>query len=103
MDSVSYAAQLGRLDFISALLACIALIVAVFGFYGLFEFRRAAKKKAARVARETTLEYLKNELPITVREILRELMPEIKSLANVDDRSNDYADAQDKTKKKGGK
>lgn len=50
--AVEIAAQTGRLDFLSALLAAIALIFTLGGFLGFFLFRSDVKSRAAEVARE---------------------------------------------------
>lgn len=50
MDAVNYAAQLGRLDFISALLAAIGLALVLSGIFAFFHFKSEAKKAAEAVA-----------------------------------------------------
>lgn len=52
--AVEIAAQTGRLDFLSALLAAIALIFTLGGFLGFFLLRSDVKSRATDVAREAT-------------------------------------------------
>lgn len=51
-SAVEFASQTGRLDFLSALLAAIALIFTLGGFLGFFLFRSDVKSRAAEVARD---------------------------------------------------
>jgi len=52
MDSIDLASSLGRLDFVSALLASIAVMLAIVGIYSLFSFKASVKKVAKYVAKE---------------------------------------------------
>lgn len=71
MDSVHYAAEIGRLDFISALLAIIAIGLALAAIYSFVHFRNVAgsqaRETAERIAHEVAEkqanEYIQRELP----------------------------------------
>ena len=71
MDSVHYAAEIGRLDFISALLAAIAIGLALAAIYSFIHFRNVAgsqarmtaEKIATEVAEEHANRYIQSELP----------------------------------------
>ncbi|MDE0279745.1 MAG: hypothetical protein OXN16_01495 [Gammaproteobacteria bacterium] len=71
VDSVHYAAEIGRLDFISALLAIIATGLALAALFSFVHFRRVAKlqaretaeKIAREVAEKHANEYIQRELP----------------------------------------
>lgn len=73
---IQYAAQLGRLDFISALLACIAiiLVIAAFPAYLLIRFR--AEKIARETAESVRAEILKNVEKLAVKR-LEEKLPSL--------------------------
>jgi len=70
-DSIHMAAQLGRLDFISALLAVIGFAMVLGGIFTFVHYRnvakdeavKEAKKHAKQVAEETANRYLQAELP----------------------------------------
>ena len=70
-DATAAAAQLGRLDFISSLLAAIGLILVLGGAFAYVNFRSLArsqakdeaKKVAEEVAERIANEYLQRELP----------------------------------------
>lgn len=70
-DALEVAAQLGRLDLVSLLLAIVSLILVFGGLYAFLNFRAIAKAHAVREAREVaeataervTNEYLQRELP----------------------------------------
>ncbi len=74
VNSIQYAAQLGRLDFVSALLGCIAIILALGGIFAFINIRSSAKKTAKETAKETAEEiaekaacsYIENNLPSIV-------------------------------------
>ena len=71
MDGIAKAAQLGRLDLISLLLAAIGLILVCGGFFAFLNFRSIAKAQATKeatriagdIAERTANEYLQNYLP----------------------------------------
>ena len=100
-DATSAAAQLGRLDFVSLLLAAISLILVLGGLFAFFNFRSIAKaratKEATRVAEEVAErianEYLQKELP-DVMKAYREMMG---SNGVSDDLADQMADAQEST------
>lgn len=56
VDSIWFAAQLGRLDFVSLLLAVVALILGLGGIFAFFNFRNIAKRQASEVAEATAKE-----------------------------------------------
>lgn len=99
LDSTHAAAQLGRLDLVSLLLAAIGLVLILGGLFAFFNFRAVAKQQAeveaARVAKEVAErvanEYLQKELP-DVMKAYREMMD---SEAVTDDIANRMAGAQD--------
>lgn len=51
-SAVEFAAQTGRLDFLSAVLAAIAFVLTLGGLFGFFVFRSDVKSRAADVARD---------------------------------------------------
>lgn len=51
-DSINYAYQLGRLDFVSLLLVGITVILIIAGAYTFFDVRKTAVKTASKVAKE---------------------------------------------------
>ena len=53
-DAIQIASQLGRLDFISALLAVVALIIAVLTIFTAFPLLRYVRIRTEIVAREET-------------------------------------------------
>lgn len=70
IDVIQYSMQLGRLDFVSALLACIGVLM-VFG--GIFAFmniksksEEVAKEAATKKAEEVANKYLQNNLPMII-------------------------------------
>jgi hypothetical protein len=68
VDAVSLAAQLGRLDLVSALLATIGFLVGVAGIVGYTEIRN----RAIREARDAAIEYVNANLgPLVRREFDR--------------------------------
>lgn len=76
IDSISVATQLGRLDFISALLAVLGILIAIVSIYAFFNFRAVARKQAseeaktiaAEIAEKTVNEYLQDEMPKIIDE-----------------------------------
>lgn len=81
IDSTAAAAQLGRLDMVSLLLAAIGLILVLGGLFAFFNFRSVAKihateeatKIAELVAERIANEYLQKELPDVIK-AYREMM-----------------------------
>lgn len=93
-DAVHVAAQLGRLDFISALLGIIALF-GVIGAFPLFWFLRRKAAEEARLAIEQHLSSMSEEIEGKAIKRLEELLPDlIKDYGNFakDAISNDMAD-----------
>ena len=103
-DAIAVAAQLGRFDLVSLLLAAIGLILVLGGLFAFFNFRALAKAQATaeatRVAEEVAErianEYLQRELPDVVK-AYRELLD---SDAVTDEVADQMAGAQED--KKGG-
>lgn len=99
VDAIATAAQLGRLDLVSLLLAAIGLILVLGGLFAFFNFRSIAKaqatKEATKVAEEVAErvanEYLQKELP-DVMKAYRDLMD---SEGVSDDLADQMAEAQD--------
>ena len=75
-EVIAYAAQLGRLDLVSLLLAAIGLILVLGGLFAFINFRSIAKihavaeatKIAETTAERVTNEYLQRELPDLLEE-----------------------------------
>jgi len=81
-DAVCQAAQLGRLDFLSALLAAVAILLALGGIYAFINIRSsaqqvaraAAEEESRKLAETAAIAYLERELPRLVasyRELAR--------------------------------
>lgn len=70
-DVMEVAHELGRLDFVTAILAALTLLVALGGIFAFFDVRRVAKATARaesetharQVAEATAVNYLERELP----------------------------------------
>ena len=74
MDYIELASSLGRLDFVSALLASIAVMLAIVGIYSLVSFKASMKKIAKYVAKEAAESIAKEkaeEIAIRVSKKLR--------------------------------
>lgn len=103
MDSVHVAAQLGRLDFVSALLATIALL----GVLGAFPLVLYLRHRAQQTAKAVILEHIgKMETEIEQKAVSRmeELLPDLIQEygkfaldAVSDDMGNQIAAAQEQT------
>jgi len=99
-DVMGYAAQTGRLDLVSLLLAAIGLILVLGGLFAFINFRSIAKDhavaEAARIAEATaervTNEYLQRELPDLLEEY-REFFDAEGEFS--DDDADQMANAQD--------
>ena len=97
-DAVAYAAQTGRLDFVSLILAAIGLILVIGGIFAFFNFRMIVKthaineatKIAEATAERVTNEYLQKELP----DLLHEYRSFFDSENLTDDDANQMAGAQ---------
>src|SRR5438105_4532125 len=85
-DFVQLASQTGRLDFVSALLASIAVALVLGGILAFLDFRRNARRMARAVAQEVAEntaervanEYLQAKLPEIVKayeEFIKQSMP----------------------------
>ncbi|MFK7871279.1 MAG: hypothetical protein AB8B58_18830 [Roseobacter sp.] len=99
-SAIEYAAQTGRLDLVSLLLAAIGLILVLGGLFAFINFRSIAKahatEEAARIAEATaervTNEYLQRELPDLLEEY-REFFDSEDDLSDED--ADEMANAQD--------
>lgn len=91
-DALKIAAQLGRLDFASLLLAIVSTILVLGGIFAFLNFRSIAKAHAIAQAKETaeataervTNEYLQRELP--------DLLEAYRNFLDSDDVSDEAAD-----------
>lgn len=67
LDVIQYAAQIGRLDFISALLACVSFLMVFGGIYAFINIRAKAEKAAEGAAsikaEEVANRYMQDNLP----------------------------------------
>ena len=72
VDSVQLATETGRLDFLSAVLACLAIILVVAGIFAFLNLRALARSSAREESRKTAeraaVEYLQEELPRMVED-----------------------------------
>lgn len=99
---VEFAAQTGRLDLVSLLLAAIGLILVLGGLFAFINFRSIAKahavseatKIAEATAERVTNEYLQRELPDLLEEY-REFFDSDDDFS--DDDADEMANAQDNT------
>jgi len=70
VDVIQYASQLGRLDFISALLAAIGVIMVFGGIFAFLNIRSKSEKIAGEVAtikaEKVANKYLQNNLPMII-------------------------------------
>ncbi|MBF9059105.1 hypothetical protein HKCCSP123_07910 [Rhodobacterales bacterium HKCCSP123] len=89
---VEFAAQTGRLDFVSLLLAIVSTILVLGGIFAFLNFRSIARTQAIAQAKETaeataervTNEYLQRELP--------DLMEAYRSFLGSEDVTDEVAD-----------
>ncbi len=94
-DSLISAHEMGRLDFVTALLAAITILLALGGVFAFVDVRRSARRisekvaerEARTVAEATAVEYLERELP--------KLWSEYQELARGGVEANKIAQAQD--------
>jgi hypothetical protein len=70
LDIIQYSMQIGRLDFVSALLACIGVLMVFGGIFAFLNIRGISQSVAREVATETaekvTNKYLQDNLPIII-------------------------------------
>lgn len=100
---IQFAAQTGRLDLVSLLLAIVSIILVLGGVFAFVNFRSIARQHAIAQAKETaeataeriTNEYLQRELP--------DLLEAYRSFLNSDDVSNEAADKMASAQEDGGK
>ena len=98
-DAVHMAAQLGRLDLVSALIAIIGIALVVGGLFAYFDIRATAKRIARDEARSLAQElverraneYLQAELP----GLLEEYSYLFGSGSTSDDEADEIAEAQE--------
>ena len=99
IDAIQAAAQLGRLDLVSLLLAAIGLILVVGGLFAFFNVRSIARKQATEeagkiaktVAEQIANEYMQKHLYDIVKAYRNMMDPDAVS----DDLAKRMADAQD--------
>ena len=94
VDQIQLATQLGRLDLLSAILACLAIILAVAGIFGFIHFRGEARKTAReetqKIAERVAVQYMQEQLP--------QMMEDYRELAEsavTAEQADDIAKAQD--------
>jgi hypothetical protein len=71
-DSVQAALQLGRLDFISALLASLAILIAILSIVGFWNVRTSAVQTAHKAARDELTRELPKLLTQACLDVLKE-------------------------------
>ncbi|WP_316975924.1 hypothetical protein [Shumkonia mesophila] len=90
------AAQLGRLDLVSVLLAIVAILLAIGGFVAFFNVRgiarRHAEEEAREVAEKAANDYLQREMPLIIKEY-----GELFENAGADKQADEIAEAQEKS------
>jgi len=74
VSAVEFAAQTGRLDFLSALLASLAVILTLGGLYGFFVFRSDVKNRAADVARDAAGTAVQQYLSANAKTLIKEAL-----------------------------
>ena len=97
-DQIQLATQLGRLDFLSAVLACLAIILAVAGIFGFIHFRGVARNTARDTAREETQKIAESAAVQYLQERLPQMMEDYRELAEnavTAEQADDIAQAQD--------
>jgi len=99
IDAIQAAAQLGRLDLVSLLLAAIGLILVVGGLFAFFNVRSIARKQATEEAgkiAKTVAEQIANEyMQKHLYDIVKAYRNMMDSDAVSDDLAKRMADAQD--------
>ncbi len=99
-DAISLAGQLGRLDFVSAILGSITIILALGGIVAFLNLRKIAKSQAVSVstkiaedvAERAANEYLQRELPNVIEAYRAFLDPDKTS----DEKADELASVQEK-------
>jgi hypothetical protein len=105
-DSIQYASQIGRLDFVSALLAIVAIVVGVSAL-PMFLYLRYRAEDAAKRAIDSQAEILTSRLEDMAVSKMEEMLPiliyEYRDLAKNaeigDAQADEIADAQEDEKK----
>lgn len=95
---VEFAAQTGRLDLISLLLAILGILIGLGAIYGFVHFRNVAKEQAIKVAKETSEEVAEKIANKYIQENLLDILKANAHLfdSSVDDNeANQIADAQE--------
>jgi len=72
LDSVQYAMELGRLDFLSAVLASLAIAISLAGVIGYVEIRRKAAKEARQESQTATTQFLSTNGVELLKECLQD-------------------------------
>lgn len=96
-DAMDAAAQLGRLDIVSALLGVIGVLLAIFGLIGFGYIRSKAEQEAQNTARSIAKKVTENEVPKIVEDWLNEqgvpyIEKRLKILESLKDMPKDKAD-----------
>lgn len=98
-DAICVGAQLGRLDFVSALLAIIGLVLVLGGIFAFLNFRSLAKKTACEEAEKhakTTAERVANEyLQAELPDLLQAYKKFLEESGDNTDGESDWDDAAD--------
>ena len=97
---VEFAAQTGRLDFVSLILASIGIILVFGGLFSFVNFRSLAKKQAEEVATKVAEEKAEQAANEYLQRELLKLVNQYMEFTRIEPFSNDDADeiasAQDK-------
>lgn len=80
---VEFAAQTGRLDFFSGLLASVAIILTFGGLYGFFVFRSDVKSRAADVAREAASKEVQVYLTANATALIKDALDDAEVVARL--------------------
>lgn len=97
-NAVHYAAQLGRLDFLSAALAVLGILIGLIAIIAFIHFRRVAKKEAKDVSKQVAKKAAEKAANKYIQENLLDILTANAHLFNgsVDDKTADeIANAQD--------
>jgi len=91
-DAIHMAAQLGRLDLVSTLLAAIGLVIVVAGIFAFINLRAIAKRVAIAEARDTSQEVAERVTNEYLQEELVNILKEYKDFFSSSDIASDEAD-----------
>ena len=79
-DAVTCAAQTGRLDLVSALLACIGILLVLGGIFGFLNIRTKASSVAQEVAREEAKKVAESVANVYIQENLPKILESYREL-----------------------